>query len=183
MKLNEIDFNLLSDKELINLSLKYNILTVEEIKTTTRKQLLELIKAYLQKKLKVYGEKKTETKSVKIERRMSTSGKLQGLNKAPTIPRATRERRMSQPITNVEKVQAGETIEKNYIKRESQGNVKKEIKSLNPQYDNIGMYPPVKRLVSIGDVHGDLRATLTALKLSMKIVDQRFRLLIKKYVF
>ena len=105
MKLNEIDFNLLSDKELINLSLKYNILTVEEIKTTTRKQLLELIKAYLQKKLKVYGEKKTETKSVKIERRMSTSGKLQGLNKAPTIPRATRERRMSQPITNVEKVE------------------------------------------------------------------------------
>jgi hypothetical protein len=166
MKLNEIDFNLLSDKELINLSLKYKILTIEEIKNTTRKQLLELIKEYLQKKLKIYGEKKKETKSVKIERRMSTSGKLQGINKAPTIPRVTRERRMSHPITNVEKAQAGETIEKNYIKRESQNNVKKEIKSLNPQYDNIGMYPPVKRLVSIGDVHGDLRATLIALKLA-----------------
>ena len=40
MKLNEIDFNLLSDKELINLSLKYKILTVEEIKKTTRKQMI-----------------------------------------------------------------------------------------------------------------------------------------------
>ena len=44
--------------------------------------------------------------------------------------------------------------------------VKKEIKSLNPEYDNVGIYPPVKKLIAIGDVHGDLRVTLLALKLA-----------------
>jgi hypothetical protein len=73
---------------------------------------------------------------------------------------------MSQPITKIEKVDAKETIQINNVKRESVNHVNNEIKSLNPKYDEIGIYPPVKRLIAIGDVHGDMRATILALKLA-----------------
>ena len=46
MKLNEIDFNLLSDKELVILCLKYKLITKEEIPKCNRKKLLELIKTF-----------------------------------------------------------------------------------------------------------------------------------------
>lgn len=164
MKLNELDFDKLSDGDLINLCLKYKILTKSEISNTTRKELLLIIKKFIQKKLQVYGEKNKQTKNVQIQRRMSTSGKIEGINKL-SIPRPERTRRMSQPITKIEKVDAVETIGKNEVKRESNEIVKKEVKSLNPKYDLIGMYPPVSRLVAIGDVHGDLKATIIALKL------------------
>ena len=171
MKLNELDFDKLSDRDLINLCLKYKILDKKEISKTTRKELLLIIKNFLQKKLQVYGEKNKQTKNVQIQRRMSTSGKIEGINKL-SIPRPERNRRMSHPITKIEKVEAVKTIDKNTIKRESNEIVKKEVKSINPKYDLIGMYPPVSRLVAIGDVHGDLKATITALKLAEVIPQQ-----------
>ena len=166
MKLNEIDFDKLSNNELIHLCLKYKIIEKKEIPNKTRGDILELIKTYLQKKLKAYGEKKTQTKNVQIQRRLSTSGKIEGINKLNGIPRPTRERRMSQPITTIEKVDAHKNIQKNEITRVSENKIKEEIKSINPKYDQIGIYPPVERLVAIGDVHGDLRVTIIALKLA-----------------
>ena len=165
MKLNEINFDLLSDKELIMICLKYNIIERNNIPNTTRKDILYSIKQYLQKKLHVYGKKDENIKSVQIQRRMSTSGRIEKDMKK-SIPRPIVKRRMSDPITKIEKIDAKETIQRNEIKNTSENEVKKEIKSLNPEYDNVGIYPPVKKLIAIGDVHGDLRVTLLALKLA-----------------
>ena len=46
-KLNEINFDLLSDKELIMICLKYKIIQKEDISKTTRKELLNIIKSFL----------------------------------------------------------------------------------------------------------------------------------------
>ena len=176
MKLNEINFDLLSDQELIVLCLKYKIIEKEDISKTTRKELLNIIKGFLQKKLHVYGQRKekndTNIKSVQIQRRMSTSGRLQKDMNQRTIPRPTIQRRMSHPITKIEKLDAKETIQKNEVEHVSKKEVKQEIKSMNPHYDRIGIYPPVKKLIAMGDVHGDLRVTLIALKLAEVIPQQ-----------
>jgi hypothetical protein len=167
MKLNELDFDKLSDNDLVQLCLKYKIIEKELIQKITRKELLILMKEFIKKKLQVYGEKRdTNTKQVNIKRRMSTSGKLETPNVKTNVPRPVIKRRMSHPITLIEKVDAKETIQKNEINRESTHQVKREIKALNPQYDAIGIYPAVKRLVAMGDVHGDLRVTIIALKLA-----------------
>ena len=38
------------------------------------------------------------------------------------------------------------------------------------KYDQIGMYPKVRRLIAIGDLHGDLKVTLTCLRLAKVIL-------------
>jgi|TARA_B100001094_G_scaffold332915_1_gene407283 hypothetical protein len=172
MKLNEIDFNLLSDKELIQVCIKYELIQIEEIKKLTRKDILKIIKQWVHKKLQVYGQNKN-LKSVSVNRRMSVSGNLQknqmsygtsGQTRNP--PKPTRQRRLSAPTTTIEKKESVDDHNKQVVKQQSTNQVKEEIKSHNPKYDLIGMYPPVKRLVAIGDLHGDLRVTLIALKLA-----------------
>ena len=60
MKLNELNFDLLSDKELIMICLKYKMIEKKNIPEKTREDILEIIKLFLQKKLSVYGHKKEE---------------------------------------------------------------------------------------------------------------------------
>ena len=169
MKLNEIDFNLLSDRELIGICLKYKLIEREKISGSNRNDLLLLIKNFLATKLKNYGQKKdNNVKSVSVDRRMSISGNLQkhsGKTKNGP-PRVIKQRRMSEPITRIEKVESQETHNRNVIKSDATRSITKEIKSIDPKYDLIGMYPAVKRLVAIGDLHGDLRVTIKALKLA-----------------
>ena len=68
MKLNEINFDLMSDRELVMISLKYKMIEREQIPRTSRKDLLILIKAFIQRKLQTYGQR---------ERRHSISGNIQ----------------------------------------------------------------------------------------------------------
>ena len=171
MKLNEINFNLLSDKELITICIKYDLIKKENIRQYTRDDILKIIKTWLSKKLKNYGQKKSpDVKSVSVNRRMSISGNMQKnkiqqqKNNGP--PRVVKQRRMSVPTTRIEKREAVETHERNVIKQESVNEVRENIKKLNPQYDLIGMYPSVEKLVAIGDLHGDLKVTLAVLKLA-----------------
>ena len=162
MKLNEIDFQKFTNQELVALCLKYKLIERSHISKCTRDRLLLLLKEYIHKKLKVYGTK-TERK-----RRMSTTGNPQkhSMSQSNSPPKVTRERRLSQPITNVEKIQSQRDHQVVQTAQQSKQVVKEQIQNLNPKYDLIGMYPPVKRLVAIGDIHGDLRVTVQALQLA-----------------
>jgi hypothetical protein len=169
MKLNDIDFNKLTDKELISICLKYKLINFDEIKKYKRSDLLKIIQVWLYKKLKNYGQKKEvgNVKSVAV-RRMSVSGNMQKniIKNNNSPPKVQRERRMSQPTTKIEKKEAVETHERNIIKQTYTEEHKEEVKKLNPKFDIIGMYPSVERLVAIGDLHGDMKVTLDALKLA-----------------
>ena len=170
MKLNEIDFNILSDKELVGICLKYKLIKYEEISKYKRADILIIIKNWVHTKLKVYGKKKESVKSVSVHRRMSVSGNIQkneiSHQKNTGPPRVQKQRRMSHPITRIEKKQAVDTHERNVIKETSTTAIQENLNMLNPQYDIIGMYPAVKKLVAIGDLHGDLKITLSVLKLA-----------------
>ena len=63
MKLNEIDFNLLSDKELIILCLKYKLIEPQSVNKYNRKSLLLLIKGFIKRKIETYGQNKNNTKT------------------------------------------------------------------------------------------------------------------------
>ena len=47
-----MNFDILSDKELVIMSLKYKLIEKKDIPKTTRKQLLQFIKAFLHRKFK-----------------------------------------------------------------------------------------------------------------------------------
>ena len=60
-ELNEIDFDLMNDNELVLICLKYKLLSKDEIRNKTRKEILLIIKSFIQKKLQTYGQKKQKT--------------------------------------------------------------------------------------------------------------------------
>jgi len=160
MKLNDIDFDKLSDNELKGLCLKYRLVSREQINLYQRKQLLKIIKNFLIQKLKNYG-----------QRRNSVNGNLQKnqlnyqKNNGPPKPEYdNRQRRLSQPITSNEVQNANTVHQQNQIQQQAQQINQQNL--LNNKYDLIGMYPPQKKLVAIGDLHGDIIATLKVLKLA-----------------
>lgn len=151
----------LSNEQLIQIIKKYKIC---ELKPMSREQALEHVKRFM--------DSKTNTKSVTVgkprQRRKSTANSTQV--KRTGIPqndiKHVRDRRMSNPSTNHEKAVAKrDTIDKQTQNRET-NRVIEELNQKMPQYDNVGLYPPTKRLVAIGDVHGDLKVTLIVLKLA-----------------
>ena len=171
MKLNGIDFDKFNNEELINLCLKYNL--IDRSKQYNRRDLLNLIKSCLMERVNRKQQQGNNVKSFSIDsdqnykRRNSTSGNIQNTNNRTGPPKVNvHKRRLSEPTTNLEKTNAVKTHEMNSIQQKAVSNVKKEIKSLDPRYDMIGIYPEVKRLVCIGDLHGDLAVAMKTLKLA-----------------
>jgi len=173
MIFNGIDFDKLTNSEIINLCLKYNL--IDKTKQYNRQDLLKLLKSFIIDRLNKKQQQQQQppdTKSFSIDndkdykRRNSVSGNLQSNQSKSGPPKVNvHKRRLSQPTTIAEKTNAVKTHEMNTIQQNSVNQVKKEIKSLDPRYDMIGIYPPVNRLVCIGDLHGDLTVTLKVLKL------------------
>ena len=80
MKLNEIDFDILSDKELVGICLKYKLIKYEEISRYKRTDILAIIKKWLHNKMINYGQNKKNVKAVSVNRRMSVPGNIQKNN-------------------------------------------------------------------------------------------------------
>ena len=160
------DIDKLSNEQIISIIKKYEICP---LKPMTRDIAMNHVKRYMQSKIDNKNLKKISVENKKNrQRRMSSANSTQV--KRENIPqndvKHVRDRRMSAPTTNNEKNNAQRDHELKKIQHTEQQKVIEELNKKMPQYDNIGLYPPVKRLVAIGDVHGDLKVTLIVLKLA-----------------
>ncbi len=162
LSLNGIDFGQFSDGQLRELCLKYKIASPTELKQFSRQRLLQEIKQFIQFTMNKYK-----------GRRLSQPN-LMNPNKGSGPPQSSvpyqRDRRMSHPITSQEVSQARESHETRNKIQAGQQEIKTMKQTLDmKQCDQLGMYPAVNRLVAIGDLHGDLKVTLQALRLAKVI--------------
>lgn len=117
------------------------------------------------------------------QRRMSMPGNPNMNAKSKTDPPKSdvsyiRDRRMSMPGTPSEL----EFAKEDHIAKQRAFQGREEVKTSNnlgnkgdlSQFDSIGMYPAVERMIAIGDLHGDLKVTLQALRLAKVIPDTIF---------
>jgi hypothetical protein len=196
MKLNNIDISSLSDDDLKRMCIKYQIIQHSELQTITRERLLKETKTYLLFKIQTYKQRKRSMSDPNI-RMISSSPSSPSTPSSPSSPSGipTRDRRMSAPnAVNIVKDQGGppksmehytrdrrmshpittnevQVAKENHQVRKQLLQQKQEVtQSINmEEYDKIGMYPPVPRLVAIGDLHGDLKVTLQVLRLAKVI--------------
>ena len=160
------DIEKLTNEQLISIIKKYKIC---EIKSMNRETAINYVKRYMQSKLDESNVKKVSVDNRNSrQRRMSSANSTQ--TKRENIPqndvKHVRDRRMSQPTTSNEKTRAQRDHELKSVQYSENQRVIDELNKKMPQYDNLGLYPPTKRLVAIGDVHGDLKVTLIVLKLA-----------------
>jgi hypothetical protein len=144
----------LSSDQLTQLIIKYKFYE-GDVKALTMLQKRKLVTLFLQKKM----EERTQK-----QRRQSQPNVIQV--KRHNQNYEPRDRRMSEPNTQVEKAKAVQQTRLNQIKQTQESKMKDELQKKMPHYDKLGCYPAVKRLVCMGDVHGDLKVSLTALKLA-----------------
>ena len=216
----DINITKLSDKEIAQICIKYNIIQPNELQNHTRDQVVGEIQKWCQYKKQTYRQRRNSspnlstpnisshnladpnTKTINqgstgLKRSISQPLNINKTNNpATTPPQATvynRDRRMSEPFTNQEKVVAREDHqakkvyhsgqqEVNQVVQQQMNQQQQQQQQMNQQqqakldpnmdkYDQIGMYPKVRRLIAIGDLHGDLRVTLIALRLA-KVIPQ-----------
>jgi|TARA_B110000971_G_scaffold70495_1_gene72230 hypothetical protein len=190
----DINITQLSDKEISDICIKYNIIQSSELQNHTRQQVVGEIQKWVQYKKETYRQRRhsspnisanisanNQTKIINqssqgnLKRSTSQPLNIQKTNVTGTSPaqaQVTRDRRMSEPFTNQEKVVALEDHQSKVAYNSGQNEVKSIQQDPNMEkYDQIGMYPKVRRLIAVGDLHGDLRVTLIALRLA-KVIPQ-----------
>jgi len=189
----DINITKLSDKEIADICIKYNIIQSNELVNHTRENVIQEIQKWCDYKKNSYRERRhsspnistpinnTGTRTIHpntgIKRSTSSPLNIQKTNlPATTPPQANihhqRDRRMSEPFTEKEKVIAIDDHQAKKIYNSGQSDVQQSIQTQDmDKYDQIGMYPKVGRLIAMGDLHGDLRVTLIALRLA-KVIPQ-----------
>ena len=195
VKLNNIDLSNLTEQQLKQLCIKYQIVPQSELISIDKIKLLNEVKSFLTYKINKYKGRRrsmsdpniqhnpnpsTQTNDKVIinqprDRRMSQPNALKIVKSGSEGPpqsseQYNRDRRMSHPITNNEVQVAKE----NHQARVNILEGKKEIQAMKSdpnmkKYDQLGMYPAVERLVAVGDLHGDLKVTLQVLRLAKVI--------------
>ena len=191
----DINITKLSDKEIREICMKYDIIQASELQNHTRQQVVTEIQKWVQYKKETYRQRRhsspnismnTQTKIINqnggnpdtLKRSTSQPLNIQKTNHPGTSPaqaQVTRDRRMSEPFTDQEKVVALEDHRSKASYNSGQNEVKSVQQDPNMEkYDQIGMYPKVRRLIAVGDLHGDLRITLIALRLAKVIPDNIF---------
>ena len=163
LKFNGVELADFTDTQLKQLCLKHQIITTSESYSMTKDQLLIEIRGYLKHKMNKYKGRRLSQPNV-VNQVKTVAGPPQsnvGYN---------RDRRMSQPITTNEVRVAKENHEARQQIQQGQNEIRTMKESPNmKQFDQLGMYPAVPRLVAIGDLHGDLKVTLQALRLARVI--------------
>ena len=152
MKLNEIDFNKLNNNELKYIIHKYKL--SNDTNNLSRDKSLQIIKTFIISKMNKYKHKSSIKRSSSYNS-INNNTKQIKLNKT-----------YSDPVTNKETNNASYKTYNSTNEINNNISINKELSNKSINYDNINMYPPVKRLVAIGDIHGDLKITLDALKLA-----------------
>jgi len=189
----DINITKLSDKEIADICIKYNIIQSNEFKNHTRNQVIGEINKWVQYKKQTYRQRRHSSPNISMNqsstKNINSSNTTHGLKRStsqplniqktnnpatsPPQPSINRDRRMSEPFTSQEKIIAKEEHQAKTFYNSGQNEINKAIKQ-DPnmdKYDQIGMYPKVRRLIAIGDLHGDLAVTLTSLRLS-KVIPQ-----------
>ena len=195
-----INLSKLEDKELAQLCVKHDIIEVSKLRNYTRKQVIICIEGWCKEKQAKYKSRRPRSmsqpnintnpniKSVSVDSMDMDKGKgrprrgsapnMQNIkmHKSPPKPSINpRERRMSEPLTPTEKQYAQNDHQMKQQYQKSQADLQKELLQKNMEkYDALGIYPPVNRLIAIGDLHGDLSVTLIALKLAGVISKEIF---------
>ena len=189
-----------TDKELAQICIKYNIIQINELKNYTRSSVVQEITKWCSHKKESYKLKRShsspnlntnQTKVITSQTKVITSQPSSTLKRtnsspiqvqkfnnpatSPPKPTVQRDRRLSEPFTNQEKDFARNEHQLKQQYNQSQINVNKVIQDPNMKaYDEYGLYPTQKRVIAIGDLHGDLRVTLSALRLANVIGDNIF---------
>ena len=188
----DINITKLSDKEIADICIKYNIIQTNELKNYTRNQVIGEIQKWVQYKKESYKQRRHSSPNINmnnpniknintindnngIKRSTSQQFNIQKTNNpatSPPQPSINRDRRMSEPFTKQEKIIAREDHQNKVAYNSGQNEIKRaQIDPNMDKYDQIGMYPKVRRLIAIGDLHGDLKVTLTCLRLA-KVIPQ-----------